>query len=267
MQEREASTARFGSAQERAFCLAERQSENVRFALIVLAAGSFVLASFRSVRAAPPTSLDLSADRVTYYSNRYIVTGEGHVRVRSVCQFNLSSMGSLSRRSRASTGMCGRQRVGDSGAVPLVGASRRQPKQSDAAARLVGRIRERDRRRIVLRSPREHRVYVGRPRYAADQIHAGESAPARGYALVPAARLFARATLDPATGSVVGLVLTKRRLPTDAAYREAGGRRAGILHGPGAPPAVPSSIGRPGVPAPSRCRVPDRRRGGSNALL
>jgi hypothetical protein len=82
MQEREASTARFGSAQERAFCMAERQTENMRFVLTLFAAGCFLLACFRGARAAPPTSLDLSADRVVFYSNRYIVTGEGHVRVR-----------------------------------------------------------------------------------------------------------------------------------------------------------------------------------------
>jgi hypothetical protein len=40
-------------------------------------------------------------------------------------------------------------------------------------------------------------------------------------ALVPSPRLFARATLDPASGSVVELALTKRRLPTDAAYQQA----------------------------------------------
>jgi len=46
------------------------------------AAFVFVLAAFRCASAAPPTSLDLHADRVVFYSNRYIVTGEGHVRVR-----------------------------------------------------------------------------------------------------------------------------------------------------------------------------------------
>jgi hypothetical protein len=40
-------------------------------------------------------------------------------------------------------------------------------------------------------------------------------------ALVPSPRLFARATLDPESGSVVELALTKRRLPTDAAYQQA----------------------------------------------
>jgi hypothetical protein len=36
----------------------------------------------RSAVASPPRSLDLSADRVVYYSNRFIVTGDGNVRVR-----------------------------------------------------------------------------------------------------------------------------------------------------------------------------------------
>jgi hypothetical protein len=39
--------------------------------------------------------------------------------------------------------------------------------------------------------------------------------------LVPAPRLYARATLDPATGAIVELALTKRKLPTDAAYQQA----------------------------------------------
>src|SRR5664279_1408862 len=54
----------------------------MRFILTSFAAFVFVLASFRCASAAPPTSLDLRADRVVFYSNRYIVTGEGHVRVR-----------------------------------------------------------------------------------------------------------------------------------------------------------------------------------------
>jgi hypothetical protein len=54
----------------------------MRFVLTSFAAFVFVLASFRCASAAPPTSLDLQADRVVFYSNRYIVTGEGHVRVR-----------------------------------------------------------------------------------------------------------------------------------------------------------------------------------------
>ncbi len=37
----------------------------------------------------------------------------------------------------------------------------------------------------------------------------------------PTARLYARATLDPASGSIVELALTKRRLPQDAAYVQA----------------------------------------------
>jgi len=41
-----------------------------------------VLASARGARAAPTSSLDLRADRVVFFSNRYVVSGEGHVRVR-----------------------------------------------------------------------------------------------------------------------------------------------------------------------------------------
>jgi hypothetical protein len=40
-------------------------------------------------------------------------------------------------------------------------------------------------------------------------------------ALVPGPRIYARATLDPATGAIVELALTKRRLATDAAYQQA----------------------------------------------
>jgi hypothetical protein len=54
----------------------------MRFVLTSFAAFVFVLASFRCAWASPPTSLDLQADRVVFYSNRFIVTGEGHVRVR-----------------------------------------------------------------------------------------------------------------------------------------------------------------------------------------
>lgn len=41
-----------------------------------------MLGSIRVATAAPTTSLDLRADRIVYYSNRFIVTGEGHVRIR-----------------------------------------------------------------------------------------------------------------------------------------------------------------------------------------
>jgi hypothetical protein len=54
----------------------------MRFVVTSFAAFIFVLASLRCAPAAPPTSLDLQADRVIYYSNRYIVWGEGHVRIR-----------------------------------------------------------------------------------------------------------------------------------------------------------------------------------------
>jgi hypothetical protein len=39
--------------------------------------------------------------------------------------------------------------------------------------------------------------------------------------LVPRPRIYARATLDPASGAIVELALTKRRLATDAAYQQA----------------------------------------------
>jgi hypothetical protein len=54
----------------------------MRFVFTLSVALFFVIAGLRGARAAPPTSLDLQADRVIFYSNRYIVTGEGHVRVR-----------------------------------------------------------------------------------------------------------------------------------------------------------------------------------------
>jgi len=54
----------------------------MRFVLTLSGALFIMLASFRCADAAPTTSLDLHADRVVFYSNRYIVTGEGHVRVR-----------------------------------------------------------------------------------------------------------------------------------------------------------------------------------------
>jgi hypothetical protein len=54
----------------------------MRLILAVCAALFIVLASSRSAVAAPTTSLDMRADRVVYYSNRYIVTGEGNVHIR-----------------------------------------------------------------------------------------------------------------------------------------------------------------------------------------
>ena len=54
----------------------------MRFVFAFGAACIVLLASFRCALAAPTTSLDLRADRVVYYSDRYIITGEGHVRVR-----------------------------------------------------------------------------------------------------------------------------------------------------------------------------------------
>jgi hypothetical protein len=54
----------------------------MRFVLTLFTAMFIMLASFRCADAAPPRSLDLHADRVVFYSSRYIVTGEGHVRVR-----------------------------------------------------------------------------------------------------------------------------------------------------------------------------------------
>ncbi len=50
------------------------------FVLFVIFIG--LTANLHDASANPTTSLDLHADRVAYYSNRYIVTGDGHVRVR-----------------------------------------------------------------------------------------------------------------------------------------------------------------------------------------
>ncbi|MFN2459920.1 MAG: hypothetical protein ABR591_04465 [Candidatus Velthaea sp.] len=52
----------------------------VFFALWAAAAVTFAAA--RTAAAAPPTSLDVSADRVDFFSNRFVVTAEGNVRVR-----------------------------------------------------------------------------------------------------------------------------------------------------------------------------------------
>lgn len=54
----------------------------MRFIFTLCATFVVILASFRCAEGEPTSSIDLRADRVIYYSNRYIVTGEGHVRVR-----------------------------------------------------------------------------------------------------------------------------------------------------------------------------------------
>ena len=54
----------------------------MRSFLTLCMAVAIVTFATRAAFAAPPTSLDLHADRVSFFSNRYIVTGEGHVSVR-----------------------------------------------------------------------------------------------------------------------------------------------------------------------------------------
>jgi hypothetical protein len=55
----------------------------MRFPLLVVAFATALLASTASLApAAPPSSLDVSASSVTFYSNRFIVTADGDVRVR-----------------------------------------------------------------------------------------------------------------------------------------------------------------------------------------
>jgi hypothetical protein len=54
----------------------------MRLILAACAAIFMTLAGVRCAFAAPTTSLDMRADRVAYYSNRYVVTGEGHVHIR-----------------------------------------------------------------------------------------------------------------------------------------------------------------------------------------
>jgi hypothetical protein len=55
----------------------------MRFPLLVVTLATALLASTASLAsAAPPTSLDVSGASVTFYSNRFIVTADGDVRVR-----------------------------------------------------------------------------------------------------------------------------------------------------------------------------------------
>lgn len=54
----------------------------MRLFCTLLLACAFVAAARADVAAAPTTSLDISADRVDYFSNRSIVTADGGVRVR-----------------------------------------------------------------------------------------------------------------------------------------------------------------------------------------
>jgi hypothetical protein len=58
-------------------------------------------------------------------------------------------------------------------------------------------------------------------------------------ALLPGPRVYARATLNPASGTVVELALTKRRLAADAAYQQAYAQAHGF-----------AAAGSPPVPAP-----------------
>lgn len=70
-------------------------------------------------------------------------------------------------------------------------------------------------------------------------------------ALVPAPRIYARATLDPASGAIVELALTKRHLATDAAYQQAYARAHAFV-----------AAGSPTVAAPelnNQVRVTGRR--------
>ncbi|HEY0615579.1 MAG TPA: hypothetical protein VGC96_13090 [Candidatus Elarobacter sp.] len=55
----------------------------MRFSAVVVAFATVLLASAASLAsAAPPASLDVTAKAVTFYSNRFIVTADGDVRVR-----------------------------------------------------------------------------------------------------------------------------------------------------------------------------------------
>jgi hypothetical protein len=54
----------------------------MRFVFALSAAMFIVLASIRGAGATPTSSLDLHADRIVFYSGRYVLTGEGHVRIR-----------------------------------------------------------------------------------------------------------------------------------------------------------------------------------------
>ncbi|GAC1546482.1 MAG: hypothetical protein NVS2B17_29800 [Candidatus Velthaea sp.] len=54
----------------------------MRICLALCAAIAAAIVSIAAADAAPPRSLDLTADSVRYFSNRYVVTGDGNVRVR-----------------------------------------------------------------------------------------------------------------------------------------------------------------------------------------
>src|ERR1700761_3617345 len=71
----------FHSVQDRAFRAAQGVTLHMRVpvlvALLALFAGGTSVAL-----AAPPTSLDITANRVDFYYNRFILTADGNVRVR-----------------------------------------------------------------------------------------------------------------------------------------------------------------------------------------
>ncbi len=54
----------------------------MRVAALIALACALVASAMTRAAAAPPTSLDLTAKRVEYFSNRFVVTADGNVRVR-----------------------------------------------------------------------------------------------------------------------------------------------------------------------------------------
>ncbi len=54
----------------------------MRVAALIALVCAFVASAMTRAAAAPPTSLDITANQVEYFSNRYIVTADGNVRVR-----------------------------------------------------------------------------------------------------------------------------------------------------------------------------------------
>jgi len=67
--------------QDRAFRAAQGVMLHMRVSVLVTLLAVFAAAT-SVAQAAPPTSLDITAGRVNFYSNRFILTGDGNVRVR-----------------------------------------------------------------------------------------------------------------------------------------------------------------------------------------
>jgi hypothetical protein len=74
--------ARFPPSQDRASHRAERVMLHMRFFVTLAMACAFVAAGISPAAATPTTSLDITANGVSFFSNRFIVTADGNVHVR-----------------------------------------------------------------------------------------------------------------------------------------------------------------------------------------